>query len=92
LIIKTVSAVHEINPFSRSLIDSLVHRVVNPLVGFANPISNILFIFFDNINGIVGGAAVDNYVLDVFIRLADDAEHGLLQSGGAVVNYGDDGY
>jgi hypothetical protein len=31
-------------------------------------------------------------VFDVFIRLVDDAEYGLFQSGGTVVNYGNNRY
>lgn len=51
-----------------------------------------MFVFFDDVEGAVGGTAVDNDVFDVVVGLVDDAEDGFFEVFFAVVDDGDDGY
>lgn len=49
-----------------------------------------MFVFFDDVEGAVGGAAVDNDVFDIVVGLVDDAEYGFFEEFFAVIDHGDD--
>jgi hypothetical protein len=53
--------------------------VTLPLVRFAYPIFEMLFIFFDDLNAVIRGSAVDDNVLEVWVSLLQHGEDSSLE-------------
>ena len=65
--------------------DSLIHRVVNPLIRFTDPIGNLILIFSYNIHRAVRRTPINDDILNMRIHLPYDAQNGLLDGSSSVV-------
>lgn len=86
--------IQKTNHIARGHADSLVHRVIDPIVLFAFPSHAPLKLWLvgaDDINGAIGAAAVNHQIFYVLECLAQDAAKCVLYRGGAVVCGGYEG-
>ena len=82
-----IPRIHEIDLVARRRGDTLVHRVVNTLIGLAYPVSQTIGVFADDICRPVDRPAVDHDVLDIRIGLAEHRQHRLLDTIDRVVTH-----
>ena len=71
--------------------ETLVEGVGLAVVLFADPIGEMLLVFFDDVDAAVGAATVDEDVFEVGVALAEDGVDGLLEVLRLLIAGGDDG-
>jgi len=89
--VQLVAGIEETDVVARGEADALVHRVVQPAVGFAHYGVDVLAVAADDFHRAVGRGSVDDDVFDVLVRLGDDALQGVFDDGGGVVGHRNDG-
>ncbi len=87
-----VARIQKQDPLAGGEPDSLIHGIVDPGIGFRDRAVDGRFMPADDVEGAIGGGAVDDEVFDGGIVLAGDAEHGLLQIRRCIADDGDDRY
>ena len=66
--------------------ESFIKGVVHALIGFGEPAGDLRFVFADDVDGAVGGTAVDDEVFEIGIVLGEDRVNRLLDVLGGVVD------
>ena len=89
---ESIACIHEENPVARGHPHAFVHRVIDALVGFADPRLDSGGMALDDCHRAVGGLAIDHHNLLVGIALGKHTLQGALQEGLGIVGHGDDGH
>ncbi len=90
VLVEAVAGIEEAHVVARGQCQSLVHGVVQAVVGLADEACHAFLVAADDAEGLVGGGTVDDDVFHVVVGLRDDALQGVFDGGFGVVADGDD--
>src|ERR1700676_2609036 len=88
---ENIAGVKPTHNSSRGAGEARVKRVIHAFIPAAYPPGNVVFIFADDVNGSVRGAAVHHDILEIRIALINDGAHGFLDVANPVIYRGDEG-
>ena len=90
-----ITCIKEDEIVTSRLVQSLVHRVIESMVGFRlddDGVGYLLLICFCHLDGVILRGTVDNQVLNVLARLSADTVERPLQDGSRLVSNSNNGY